>query len=495
MHIEIIDSRQQFETLEDDWTTLYRQDPSASVFMSWRWQKQLYDRRAEPVVIMAARSRPESQRYIAFLPLRQRLLIKRERRRFDLSYALAGNDWADQTGLLCDPDIEHTVIEAFITALARMHWQSLTFSDMSMDKKRYSQLMTQFSRQDFSVGERFRTDNNGQTRLDVAPCIELPDSYERYLEKLSANTRQRLRRMERTFEKSDDLKIDFSDEAMHEQNLTWFVRFWRKRWLDSKGSRTDLLAEKYRIILQQGLEDGNLVLLIMYQSDNPVAMIACYLDEIRKTVSFFVAARDLQFDSTSSGLLLHNYMIQWAIANRYQRYDLLRGDELYKYSLGGIDQPVYSIKVHRADDVEKLRFLPIHCRPDALRQLRESHEQLGRRLTHRLYSQLLECWPDDAVTLTHYKDWLNDIGDHDHASSIDNALSMADACHAASETADSDSGHLRLEEAGECLTSAVDNFSLPEHTHGLLPTIHSQPESSHVADSDYQATGRRTEQH
>ncbi len=64
MHIELIDSRQQFDALEDDWTALYRQDPSANVFMSWRWLKQLYDRRAEPVVILAARADSQSQHYI-----------------------------------------------------------------------------------------------------------------------------------------------------------------------------------------------------------------------------------------------------------------------------------------------------------------------------------------------------------------------------------------------------------------------------------------------
>ena len=426
MHIELIDSRLQFDALEDNWTAVYRQDPSANVFMSWRWQKQLYDRRAEPIVIIAARSGPESQRYVAFLPLRQRLLINRERYRFDLSYALAGNDWADQTGLLCAPDIEHEVIKAFTTALAQMHWQSLSFSDMSMTESRYAELTNQFSRLDYSVDERFRTDNDGQTRLDVAPCIVLPDTYAGYLEKLSANTRQRLRRLGRSLEKSDDLTIGFSSDATHEKNLTWFVCYWRKRWLSSKGSRTELLAEKYRRILQQGLEDGNLVLLIMYQSDNPVAMIACYLDEVRKTVSFFVAARDLQFESIPSGLLLHDHMIQWAIANHYQRYHLLRGDEPYKYSLGGIDQPVYSIKVRRTNAVEQTRFLPIECRSEALRQLHESHARLGRRRTHRLYSQLIESWPNDTATLTQYKNWLIQIGDHDHASSIEDAISIAD---------------------------------------------------------------------
>ena len=422
MKIELLSSRQQFDALEENWTALYRQDPSAGVFMSWRWLKQLYSRRAEPVCILAARLDSDDQHYAAFLPLRQRLSINRERHRFVRSYALAGNDWADQTGLLCAPDIEEEAIKALTAALAKMHWQTLSFTDMSMSENRYAQLMTEFSRLEYSVNARSLTDNDGQTQLDVAPCIGLPDSYDSYLDNLSANTRQRLRRFSRHLEKSDDLIVGFSSEATHEQNLTWFVRFWKKRWLDSKGARTDVLAEKYRTILQQGLEDGNLVLLVMHQSETPVAMIACYLDEVRKTVSFFVAARDLQFETLPSGLMLHNQMIRWAIANHYQRYHLLRGDEAYKYSLGGIDQPVYSIKVRRTNAVEKTRFLPIDCRSDALQQLHEYHERLGRRQTHRLYSQLLECWPGDPQTLTHYRNWLELIGEHEHASSIQDTL-------------------------------------------------------------------------
>ncbi|ASJ73130.1 GNAT family N-acetyltransferase [Granulosicoccus antarcticus] len=426
MHIELIGSRQQFDGLQDNWTELYQQDSSANVFMSWCWLKQLYDRRAEPVCILAARLNSDSQNYAAFLPLRQRLLLDREQARFTVSYALAGNDWADQTGLLCSPDIEHQVVEAFTAALAQMSWRSLYFSDMSMSENRYEELVTQFSNLGYAVDVRSLTDNEGETRLDVAPCIALPATFEDYLKSLSANTRQRLRRFGRVQEKSDDLKIEFSDHTTHEQNLQWFVRVWRERWLASKGAKVDTLAEKYQIIMQQGLEDGNLVLLVMHQSDKPIAMIACYLDEIRKTVSFFVAARDLQFDSVPSGLLLHSYMIQWAISNNYQRYHLLRGNEPYKYSLGGIDEPVYSIRVRRSNAVEKTRFLPIEYRGDALEQLSKRAGKLGRRQMHKLYSQLLESWPNDAQTLSHYKDWLNRIGDHDHANSIENVLFAED---------------------------------------------------------------------
>lgn len=424
MIIDLVGSRQQFDALKENWTALYRQDPSAGVFMSWLWQKQLYDRRAEPVCILAARAATDSQDYIAFLPLRQRLFISRERQRFVLSYALAGNDWADQTGLLCAPEVESQAIEALIAALDEMNWQSLSFSDMSMSGTRYSKLTAQLSHLDYSVRARYETDNDGQTRLDVAPCIALPDTYERYLENLSANSRHRLRRIRRALEKSDDLSVGFSTAADHEQNLAAFEHLWSEQWRDNKGRRTTVLAQKYRRILQQGLEDENLVLLVLRQAGKPVGMIACYLDEIRKTVSFFVSARDLQFDALPSGLLLHSNMISWAINKHYQHYHLLRGDEPYKYSLGGVEQPVYSIKVRRDNTVEKSRFLPIDCRSEALRQLHEYHDRLGQRQTHRLYSQLLESWPNDVPTLTHYKAWLNQVGEREHACSIEEALAL-----------------------------------------------------------------------
>ncbi|MGQ7844748.1 GNAT family N-acetyltransferase [Granulosicoccus sp. 3-233] len=426
MNIELVDTRQQFDALEKAWTALYRQDPSANVFLSWRWLKQLFDRRAEPVCILAARSASDNQQYLAFLPLRSRLFIHKERQRFVRSYALAGNDWADQTGLLCAPEFEQEAIEALITALSDMCWQSLSFSDMSMSEDRYRALTAMFSRLDYSVHERYQTDNDGQTRLDVAPCIALPDSHEQYLAGLSANTRQRLRRMVRVLDSSDELRIEFSAAADHEQDLTAFVHLWRTQWRDRKGARTDLLADKYRRILQQGLDDGNLALLVLYQADTPVGMIACYLDKASETVSFFVSARDLQFDALAGGLLLHSRMIEWAIANHYRHYHLLRGDEPYKYSLGGVDQPVYSIKVRRSADVEKTRFLSEDCRTEALQKLLQYRERLGTRQTHRLYAQLLESWPNDAQTLTQYAQWLKQIGEHQHANSIEASLCAAD---------------------------------------------------------------------
>ena len=54
-----------------------------------------------------------------------------------------------------------------------------------------------------------------------------------------------------------------------------------------------------------------------------------------------------EFDYYSVGLLLHSFAIKDAIEQGMEYFDFLRGDEQYKYRLGGIDNMVFTIKVTR----------------------------------------------------------------------------------------------------------------------------------------------------
>ncbi|MCU0476705.1 MAG: GNAT family N-acetyltransferase, partial [Anaerolineae bacterium] len=51
----------------------------------------------------------------------------------------------------------------------------------------------------------------------------------------------------------------------------------------------------------------------------------------------------------SPGIVLLCHLIRWAAENGMTAFDFLRGNEEYKYRMGGIDQPLYMLKAKLAE--------------------------------------------------------------------------------------------------------------------------------------------------
>ena len=82
---------------------------------------------------------------------------------------------------------------------------------------------------------------------------------------------------------------------------------------------------------------------------------------------FFSAARDEDFHDVPVGLVLHTHNIRWAIENGIRTYDLLRGNEPYKYSLGAADVRLQYPLVRTKSGTNLNGKLDPGCIGDALR--------------------------------------------------------------------------------------------------------------------------------
>lgn len=433
MPIKLIETDDAFCALEDDWRRLYQADSEASIFLSWRWMHSLLMERVDQPIIIAwyensSDSDNESApRYGAFLPLRRQVRLSRSRGEFYNAYSFAGNYWADYTGVLCDPAVQDQALSELGTALSELGWRRLYLECVRDSPERLECLFKPIrEHEDLRLELRSLTDNEGTTDLGKAPLIHLPNTFEDWLQNtLSANTRQKLRRFRRKLSEDETLYFALSTHDTHERNIAALQRFWRARWSGAKGRHVDTLAEKYAALVREGLEAGDMILLTLLHAGKPVALHACYVDSVRRDVSFFVGARDTTFSMLPPGLLLHAYAIEWAIEQQMLRYDLLRGDEAYKYSLGAVDQSVTSYQVTRKHLSVEHRFLDSECRVAALSALQAYQGDARVSRVHDLYSQLLESWPGDAVVLEQYALWLKDLGDHDEADEIARTLAAA----------------------------------------------------------------------
>ena len=348
MHIDVFDNIDTFGALRANWDSVYAADPEAQFFLSWIWFAQLFSRRPDEWLVLAAKHDPADTDYVAFFPLRPRTRYSKSRKKNIHEIYLAGNFWADYTGYLCHPDYDGEALRGFARHIKSMNWSILHLENIRSSTNRLKTFTREFSADDFRQTRRNRTsDVDGIDNL-ICPTVNLPDCFERYLSDcLSANTRQKIRRYSRKLEVSDGVRIVECARETRDRDLDAFARFWETRWAERKSKKVGLLAKKYRRILEQGLEAGILHMPIMLDHGVPVAVHASFVDAEKHSVLFFVAGRDLLWNTVPAGLLLHAYSIRWAIENGFQTYELLRGNEKYKYSLGATETFVSCIRIER----------------------------------------------------------------------------------------------------------------------------------------------------
>jgi len=337
MIVERVDTVEDFQRLRNAWEAVYQSDPEAQFFLSWSWLAGVLESYPGQWMVLVARGADGS--CCGFLPLRVKLVWSKSRRQLRNELQFAGRlFWADYGSILCDPEHEEAVLGALASHLKQMDWSHIYLKGFRVSDRRFALFMAPFADERLVVDARTSTINKGHTDNLIAPFIGLPDTFEAYLSNtLSSNTRQKTRRVLRKLESSGEYQITTTCAATESRDLEILEELWRNMWKERKGSDAEYLATKYRIIVKRGLDDGLVHMPVLWHRDRPVGALASFVDRVKSRLLFFVGGRDEDVPDLPVGLVLHIHNVRWAIENGIKTYDLLRGDEPYKYSLGAED--------------------------------------------------------------------------------------------------------------------------------------------------------------
>jgi len=297
-----------------------------------------------------------------------------------------------------------------------------------MSQQRLELLGRSFPENLFKAKRVASTDNQGTVDLSICPGIELPASYDEYLEThVRPKTRQKIRRFERKVQIQKTLDIRLSTADTLDEDLDSFAHLWCQRYRTIKGIGVYRKATIYRTILSQGFLSGLMQILVLSEGDQPVAIHANYIDHSKSHLLFYVTARSEKFRTVPAGLLLHTRSIRIAIDNGLRYYDLLRGNEKYKYSLGAQDQQILNLRVKRRNWSPGKAFLDEDCIQQALNVTRKLSSRLRTSALERLYCQMLESWPNHPAVLKQYSQWLTQSGMPQYAEPILQHLRLAES--------------------------------------------------------------------
>ncbi len=402
MQVDVIDDMDGFLRLREQWDAIYAADPEAQFFLSWTWLSVWLRQLENGWIVLAARSGAGAGGYAGFFPLRLRTEFKAANGALHNEINMAGNYAADYTGFICAPGTDDAVVNAFARHLKRMRWTRLNFENLLMSPRRMSILMRHFAAKNFVVREEARV--NARDGIDncVCPIARLPADWDAYLAGLSANTRQKARRVLRQLDNGGDLRVTLSGPQTYERDIGVLLDFWATKWAPRKGSRMPGILGMNRRMLTRCAEVDALFLPVLWHGEKPVGVLASFVDREKKSLLFYMGGRDETFNTPPPGFLLHAYSLRHAVTNGIASYDFLRGNEPYKYSFGVEERRIACIAVATRTGRNNGDKLDLRSIPLALERANALHESGRFADAERIYRQVVDADPAHANALYCY---------------------------------------------------------------------------------------------
>lgn len=184
---------------------------------------------------------------------------------------------------------------------------------------------------------------------DVAPRLELPDTWEEYLAGLSKKRRHELRRKRRRLERAGDVRSEELSDAGHiEQNLTEFLSLMRSSSPAKDAFMTPARERFFRsITVSMAAQDATRLSFLNLDGHRVAASLAFIYNGCKLVYN---SGYEPNQRNLAVGLLDHAYNIERSIEQGLDVYDFMRGGETYKYHLGGQDRIIYTLTVYPNED-------------------------------------------------------------------------------------------------------------------------------------------------
>lgn len=324
--ITTITSDEEFDALQDCWQTLEERSASASIFVTWDWQRLWWRHYgcARSLRILVAR---EAGTVVGILPL----YVQRVRSlgvfpvRLLRSLGTGGDTSPDYLDPLMDPEaVDRVSAElASFVVMQLSGWDVLKLSDLD-PQSRFMGALEERCRQagyEVNIGESARI-----------PFARLPDSWDGYLASLSRSRRQALRYSRRKFEKLDGARFRLcQDPAELDDVFRRLAELHRLRWRD-RAAHHSFSSREYLsfhgALIHAVNARGRLRLYVLETAETTVAVLYCF--RFHDDLFYFQSGLNPGFSAFSPGQVLIAYTIESAIADGCRSFDMLKGDYGHK---------------------------------------------------------------------------------------------------------------------------------------------------------------------
>jgi len=181
---------------------------------------------------------------------------------------------------------------------------------------------------------------------EISIYLDLPSSWEAFLEELDAKNRHELRRKMRRLQRETSYETSWvEDSSSLSRRLNVFFDLHRK----SRKDKAEFMNSKRHAFFQEisarFLERKWLNLSFLKASGKEIAAFLSF--DFAGMEFVYNSGYDPEFRRLSPGIVLAALCIRRAIDKGMGRFNFLRGREKYKYQLGGKEEKIYRIRVSK----------------------------------------------------------------------------------------------------------------------------------------------------
>lgn len=345
METTLYQTMEAFEALAPEWNSLLRNSQADTPFLTHEWQKTWADCLCACEGELHLLTVRDGGALIGIAPLfllNETDATGQTRRLLRLIGSVDASDYLD---LIAARGREREVLAAILDALARDDdWDALDLYNVPEASCSRVWLPELAAERGWTLTDE---------RQVVCPIIRLPASFDEYVQSLDKKDRHELRRKLRRAEGTDGLTWYAITGGDHTHDLDEAAEAFIDLMMKSRSDKSEFMTDEMRRFFHQMIHAthaAGFLHLAFLEVHGVKAAAYLSFDYNGKRLVFNSGLETQGFQSLSAGIVLAARLIEESIKLGYTEFDLLRGDEEYKYRLGARDTWIYHVTAKRMSD-------------------------------------------------------------------------------------------------------------------------------------------------
>lgn len=332
MQIQAYDRDTAFSDLKPEWNALLQNSSANCIFSTWEWQSNWWSA-YEAGELWVVTCRLENGELVAIAPW----FVETQETGERVVRSVGCVDVTDYVDLIILPEYADEVYAALAQHLFehRDRYDRINLCNIPEKSPTHKQFSAKLKDCGFEVEVELQ---------EVCPVITLPDDWDEYLARLDKKQRHEIRRKLRRAGGDDARWYIVNGEHNLAEELDRFLEL----MASSQQQKAEFLEDPknvtfFKKIVPATFEQGWLQLNFLTVDGVPSAT---YLNfDYNDSIQVYNSGLDPEkFAHLSPGIVLLAYNIQHAIETGHRLFDFLRGNETYKYRMGGEDTRVFKLK-------------------------------------------------------------------------------------------------------------------------------------------------------